>query len=176
MAKPKIEIFFSYAHADEALRNQLEKHLGSLKRQKRIITWYDRNIPPGTEWASEIDAHLKTAHIILLLVSSDFIDSQYCWSVELRKAIRRHNTGEACVIPIIVRPVNWKKTPFAKLQALPTDGKPISTWSDIDEALVNVAEGIQKAVDLQREKISTSAIKPTVSAFQRPSLPKKSST
>ena len=162
MAKPKIEIFFSYAHADEALRNQLERHLGSLKRQKRILTWYDRNIPPGTEWASEIDAHLKTAHIILLLISSDFIDSPYCWSVELKKAIKRHNAGEACVIPIIVRPVNWKKTPFAKLQALPTDGKPISTWSDIDEALVNVVEGIQRAVEAQREKSATSTSEPTI--------------
>ena len=160
MAKTKIEIFFSYAHADETLRNQLEKHLGSLKRQKRIIAWYDRNIPPGAEWASEIDAHLKTADIILLLISSDFIDSQYCWSVELRKAIQRHNAGEASVIPIIVRPVNWKKTPFAKLQALPTDGKPISTWLNIDEALLNVVEGIQKAVEVQREKISTSVPNP----------------
>src|SRR5450759_378449 len=144
VAKTKIEIFFSYAHADEVLRNRLEKHLGGLKRQKHIIAWYDRNIPPGAEWATEINTHLKTAHIILLLISPDFISSKYCWSVELRKAIQRHNAGEACVIPIIVRPVNWKKTPFAKLQALPTDGKPISTWSNIDEALVNVVEGIQR--------------------------------
>jgi len=168
VAKTNLEIFFSYAHADEALRNQLEKHLGSLKRQKRIITWYDRNIPPGGEWASEIGAHLKTAHIILLLISPDFIDSKYCWSTELKKAIQRHNAGEACVIPIIVRPADWKKTPFAKLQALPTNGKPISTWSNIDEALLNVVEGIQRAVDVQREKISISVSKPTIQASKVP--------
>ena len=152
MAKTKIEIFFSYAHADETWHNKLETHLSSLKRQKRIITWYDRNIPPGAEWASEIDAHLKTADIILLLISPDFISSDYCWSVELKEAIKRHNAGEACVIPIIVRPAVWSKTPFAKLQALPTDGKPVSTSPDIDEALVKVAKGIEKAVDAQREK------------------------
>ena len=173
MAKTKIEIFFSYAHADEAWRDQLEKHLGSLKRQKRIITWYDRNIPPGAEWASEIDAHLKTADIILLLISPDFISSDYCWSVELKKAIKRHNAGEACVIPIIVRPAVWNKTPFAKLQALPTDGKPISTWPDIDEALVNVAKGIEKAVDAQREKSTTRTSRATPQAA---SLPKKEPT
>ena len=152
MAKTKIEIFFSYAHTDEAWQKQLEKHLGGLKRQNRFIAWYDRNIPPGAKWASEINTHLKTAHIILLLISPDFIDSKYCWSVELRKAIKRHKAGEACVIPIIVRPADWKKTPFAKLQALPTDGKPISTWSNIDEALLNVVEGIRKAVEVKRKR------------------------
>jgi len=76
VAKTKIEVFFSYAHTDEVWRNQLDKHLSNLKRQNRIVAWYDGNIPPGAEWASEINAHLKTAHIILLLISSDFISSQ----------------------------------------------------------------------------------------------------
>ncbi len=153
----KLEVFFSYAHADEEWRDKLEKHLGGLKRQRRILTWHDRKILPGAEWAPEIGAHLSSADIILLLISSDFISSEYCWSVELKQAIKRHEAGNARVIPIIVRPVNWKKTPFARLQALPKDGKPVSTWSDIDEALLNVAEGVQNAVeDLRPETKSLS--------------------
>ena len=122
----RYEIFFSYAHQDEEWRIQLEKHLSSLKRRKLISGWHDRKIFPGQEWEAEIDTHLGTAPIILLLVSPDFIASNYCWSIELKKAIKRHNAGEACVIPIIIRPVNWKKTPFAKLQALPKDGIAVS--------------------------------------------------
>src|SRR6266700_303522 len=153
----KLEVFFSYAHADEEWRDKLEKHLGGLKRQRRILTWHDRKILPGAEWAPEIGAHLSSADIILLLISSDFISSEYCWSVELKQAIKRHEAGNARVIPIIVRPVNWKKTPFARLQALPKDGKPVSTWPDIDEALLNVAEGVQNAVeDLRPETKSLS--------------------
>ena len=158
----KLEVFFSYAHADEEWRDKLEKHLGGLKRQRRILTWHDRKILPGAEWAPEIGAHLSSADIILLLISSDFISSEYCWSVELKQAIKRHEAGNARVIPIIVRPVNWKKTPFARLQALPKDGKPVSTWPDIDEALLNVAEGVQNAVEDLRKKRSANASKPAV--------------
>ena len=158
----KLEVFFSYAHADEEWRDKPEKHLGSLKRQRRILTWHDRKILPGGEWAPEIGVHLSSADIILLLISSDFISSEYCWSVELKQAIRRHEAGDARVIPIIVRPVNWKKTPFARLQALPKDGKPVSTWSNIDEALLNVVEGIQKAVEDLRKKRPANPPKPAV--------------
>src|SRR5437588_8814842 len=166
----KLEVFFSYAHADEEWRDKLEKHLGGLKRQRRILTWHDRKILTGAEWAPEIAAHLNSADIILLLISSDFISSEYCWSVELKQAIKRHEAGNACVIPIIVRPVNWKKTPFARLQALPKDGKPVSTWSDIDEALLNVAEGIQNAVEDLRKKRLANASKP---AGTESKIPKK---
>ena len=166
----KLEVFFSYAHADEEWRDKLEKHLGSLKRQRRILTWHDRKILPGAEWASEIDTQLRTADIILLLVSPDFISSEYCWSVELRKAIRRHKAGEACVIPIIVRPVDWQNTPFAKLQALPADGKPISTSPNIDEALLQVAKGVRRAIEDLRKKRSANASSPAVT---QPEVPKK---
>jgi len=151
-----LEVFFSYAHADEYWRDQLERHLGSLKRQKRLITWHDRKILPGTEWAQEIDTRLSNADIIFLLISPDFISSDYCYCSELKKAIRRHNKGEAHVIPIIVRPVDWKGTPFAKLQALPNDAKPISTASNSDEALLQVAQHIRKLVEAQKKKRSTS--------------------
>src|SRR6266446_4956615 len=100
----KVEVFYSYAHEDEPFRKELETHLGTLRRQGLITQWHDRNIGAGTDWAQEINAHLNTAHIILLLISSDFIASEYCYSIEMTRAIERHKAGTARVIPIILRP------------------------------------------------------------------------
>src|SRR5438045_5413886 len=116
-----VEIFCCYAHKDEALLNKLKTHLTPLQREGLIDVWHDRNISAGTEWEREIGQHLNTARIILLLVSPDFIDSDYCYGVEMKRAMERHERGEARVIPVILRPVYWKKAPFGKLQALPTD-------------------------------------------------------
>jgi TIR domain len=139
----RISIFFSYAYEDEILREELEKHLGVLKRRGTIEVWSDRNISAGSDWATEINTHLNNADIILLLVSPAFITSDYCYSVEMQRAIERHARGEAYVLPIIIRPVDWHETPFAKLQVLPKDGKPVTRWSSMDEAFSNVAEGIR---------------------------------
>jgi tetratricopeptide (TPR) repeat protein len=144
---PTIEIFLCYAHEDEELRKGLEKQLRALKRQGLINTWHDRNISAGAEWEREIDKHLNTARIILLLVSPDFMDSDYCYGIEMRRAIERHEQGEACVIPVILRPVYWRGAPFGKLQALPKDAKPVTNryWHNLDEAFFDIAEGILKA-------------------------------
>ena len=143
-----IEIFYSYSHRDERLRGNLDKHLSSLMRQGLITAWYDRNINAGTEWKHEIDTHLNTAQIILLLVSPDFIASDYCYSIEMTRALERYDAKEAHVIPIILRPTDWKDTPLGKLQALPTDGKPITSrsWHSRDEAFFDVEIGIKKVV------------------------------
>jgi hypothetical protein len=142
-----IEIFFSYAHEDEDWRKKLEKSLRTLQRQGYIQGWHDRNILAGSEWKREIMTRLNTAPIILLLVSQDFIDSDFCWDIELQQAMQRHKDGTALVIPIIVRPADWQKTAFAQLQALPQDGKPLSTWPNEDEALLQVARGIRQVVE-----------------------------
>lgn len=143
-----IEIFYSYSHKDEKLRNRLEKHLSLLKHQRLIINWHDRMIDAGNEWQIEIDTHLNSAQIILLLVSPDFLASNYCYSNEMKRALERHDKGEACVIPVILRPCDWYDAPFGKLQALPTDGKPVTNrkWGNIDEAFVDVAKGIRNVV------------------------------
>ena len=103
-----VEVFFSYAHEDEVWRIELEKHLSMLQRKGFIAAWHDRKISAGMEWAREIDIHLQTSQIILLLISADFLASNYCWGVELQEAMRRHRAGTACVIPILIRPVDWK--------------------------------------------------------------------
>ncbi len=149
-----IEIFYSYAHEDERLRKKLETHLSLLKQEGLITGWYDREIRAGAEWAHEIEAHLNSAHIILLLVSPDFMASDYCYSVEMRRALERHDAKAARVIPIILRPTDWKKAPFNKLQVLPSNHRPITKWSDRDEAFLHVAQDIRKAVDELNARIA----------------------
>jgi hypothetical protein len=147
-------VFISYSHEDEEYRKQLKSHLSALERIGLITNWHDRMITAGSEWEGKIDDNLNQAGVILLLISSSFIDSKYCFDVELKQALQRHKDGESLVIPVIIRPVLCNDLPFAKLQFLPTDRKAVSTWSNIDEAWVNVAEGIKKAVQdfLARKK------------------------
>jgi TIR domain len=121
MSQPAIEIFFSYARKDELLRDELAKHLKPLRQEGIIRDWHDREIPPGAEWQNEIDRHLESAQIILLLISADFLASDYCYGFELKRALERHESNEACVIPVILRSCDWQKTKFGKLAALPTD-------------------------------------------------------
>lgn len=141
-----IEIFISYARKDQRLRDQLETHLSSLKREGLISTWYDRKIGGGEEWAGKINEHLTMAHIILLLVSPDFIASEYCNDVEVKRALERYAAGDAHVIPVILRRVDWESTPLGKLQALPRDAKPVTSWTNRDDAFFDVAQGIRRVV------------------------------
>ena len=139
-----LSVFVSYSHADEALKTELLKHLEPLRRLNLIDTWHDRQIKAGDDWDKNISANLESADIILLLISIDFINSKYCYDIELDRALEFHAAGKATVIPIIVRSCLWSHTPFAKLQALPKDAKAISTWPDRDEAFVSVAEGVRQ--------------------------------
>jgi len=145
-----ISIFYSYSHKDERLREKLEEHLALLKRQGVISVWHDRRIVAGTEWANQIGEHLESARIILLLVSSSFLASDYCYGKEMERALERHDKGEAKVFPTILRPCDWHGAPFAKLQALPKDAKAVTLWANRDEAFTNVAEGIRKALEAMR--------------------------
>src|SRR6266516_2618114 len=148
MSKPEpVTVFLSYAHEDEPLRKELEKHLSLLQRQGLVSTWQDRRIMAGTDWAREIDEHLKNASIILLLISADFLASDYCYGIEMQCALNRDKVSQARVIPIMVRPVNWKGAPFAHLQALPTDARAITIWNNRDEAWTNVAAGIRRVIE-----------------------------
>ena len=138
-------VFFSYSHADEALRDQLEKQLSLLKRQGIIDVWHDRRIGAGQEFAKEIDRHVETDDIILLLVSSDFLDSDYCYEKEMKRAIERHDAGEAIVIPVILRACEWHDAPFGKLNATPPNGLPVTQYPDRDQALLEVAKAVRAA-------------------------------
>jgi len=139
-------IFFSYSHKDEALRDELEVSLSMMKRQGLIQTVHDRRIVAGVDLNQAIDAYVEKADIILCLVSPDFIASDYCYSQEMARALERHRSAEAKVIPIILRHCDWKHTPLAELRGTPRDNKPVMAWSDRDEAWLNVTNDIREAV------------------------------
>lgn len=141
-----LEVFISYSQKDIRLRNELTKHLSNLRNQGIISDWHEGNITAGTEWKSQILNHLNTAQVILLLISADFMASDFCYSIEMKQAIARHDANQARVIPIILKPADWKGSPFEKLQALPTSNKPISTWKNRDEAFKDVVDGIREAI------------------------------
>jgi hypothetical protein len=125
----------------------LKISLAGLRRQGLIREWHDREIIPGEEWEESIDENLATAEIILPLVSPSFINSDYAFEKEMKRALERHERGEARVIPVIVRPTDWEWSPLAKLQALPKNAKPITTWPNADEAWLDVVRGIRKAIE-----------------------------
>lgn len=148
-----LSIFYSYAHADAKQRLKLDKHLAPLKRLGVIADWYDNDILPGDVWTEEIAEKLKSADIVLLLVSPDFVASKYCYEIELEEAMKRQKDGKAVVLPIIVRSTHaWTKLPFGRLKALPADGKAIPKWKPQDDGWVGVAEGVERAAEALRAR------------------------
>src|SRR6266851_458729 len=144
--KQEIKLFYCYAHEDKPLRDELEKHLSWLKRRYQLTNWHDREILPGEEWEQAIDTHLNTAHLILLLISPDFMASDYCYSKEMKRALERHQAGTCRVVPILLRPTYWEGAPFSHLQLLPTDARPITRWPDRDEAFQDVVGEINRTI------------------------------
>jgi hypothetical protein len=142
-----VGLFYSYSHKDEPLRDELEEALALLKRQGLISGWHDRQILAGQEWADKIDEHLESARVVLLLVSPSFLASDYCYDIEMKRALERHEKGEAVVIPVIVRPCDWKTGPFARLAALPSDWRAVTSWANKDKAWTDDARGIRRAVE-----------------------------
>ncbi len=145
MSSP-IDVFISYAHDDDKLRAELGKHLSTLRREGAISDWHDRLIAAGQDWRGAIDVHLDAARIVLVLVSADFLASDYAYDVEMKRALERHERGEALLIPIIVRPCDWVHSPLGKLQVLPKDGNPVVLWGNHDLAWSDVVKGIRAAI------------------------------
>jgi hypothetical protein len=154
-----ISIFISYSHRDDELRQELDNHLSDLRRQGMISVWYDRRIVPGEEWERAIAENLEAADIILLLVSSDFIASDYCYKIEMERAVERHDAGEAVVIPVILRSCVWQGAPFGKIQALPRDAKPVTSAANRDEAFTDVVTGVHRAVEKLRSRRANTGAK-----------------
>ncbi|MHB8390159.1 MAG: TIR domain-containing protein [Acidobacteriaceae bacterium] len=139
-------IFISYSHKDDSFRQELENHLSTMKRNGHIDVWSDRRIAPGQEWKGEIDENLEKSDLVLLLVSSDFVASDYCYDVELKRALEMHDQCQATVVPVIIRHCDWHEAPFGKLQALPEEAKPISSWDDKDKAWLSVVTGLKTKI------------------------------
>src|SRR5262249_16181234 len=132
---------------DKSLLEDLELHLNGLKRQGLISIWHDYQIPVGADKARAIDERLERASVVLLLVSPDFLALDHCYEIEMQRAIERHEAGLARVVPIIIRSCDWNHAPFAKLQSLPLDGKPVTIWENRDLAWTDVVAGIRRAIE-----------------------------
>lgn len=155
-----IELFFSYAHEDEALRNELEVHLAMLKRSGLLRTWHDRRITAGKNLAHEISQHLESADVVLLLLSPYFLASDYCYEIEAERAIQRHEDGSAVVIPVILQPCDWLESPFRMLRATPHDGKPVAKFPNFHDAFLQIAQDIRAAA-VQLGKTEAASQPPT---------------
>jgi hypothetical protein len=142
-----VSVFLSSLDEDEPLLRRLETHLSVLKREGVISTWSNRQIVAGTDRSWQIDQRLEQASLILLLVSADFLASDYCYEREMQRALQRHEAGQALLIPIIIRPCDWKHAPFAHMQVLPTTAKAITMWENLDAAWDDVVQGIRKALE-----------------------------
>lgn len=145
-------VFYSYAPEDESLQQKLENHLAILQRQKVIHSWQKRQIIPGDDWTATVDRYLKKVDVILLLVSPDYIASDYCYGIEMQRALELHEAHQAHVIPILLRPVEWKGTPFAHLHPLPRNAKPITLWRNRDQALANITSELRDVLQQFSEK------------------------
>lgn len=165
-------VFFSYSHKDEVLRDRLEVALSTLKRQGLIEGWHDRRIVVGDGLDGRISEQMERAEVILLLVSPDFIASDYCYDVEVRRAMERHEAGSARVIPVILRPCDWHPMPFGKLLAAPKDGKPVTTWPDEDTAMLDVSVSVRNA--LRTPAVLRAPTQPVGSEARSPAAPRSS--
>jgi HEAT repeat protein/energy-coupling factor transporter ATP-binding protein EcfA2 len=157
---PSVRLFLSYAPEDEPLRAQLDRHLRLLQHQGLISTWHNRQILAGSDQAGEINEQLNTASIILLLVSSDFLASDYCYGVEMQRAFERAGQNEAYVIPVLLRPVDWHDAPFRDLPSLPGKNKPVTSWPNPDEAFYEIAAGIRAAAKQIRNAVDRHHLPP----------------
>jgi len=141
-----ISLFISYSHQDEELRNELEKHLAVLLREGIIDVWHDRRIIPGDDFEGKISAQLESANVVLLLLSADFLHSNYCYDIEMGRALERDAEGAARVIPVILRPCDWQHSPLGKLLATPTDGKPVIEHTSLDRGFMEVVNAVREAI------------------------------
>lgn len=139
-------VFVSYSHKDDRYRDELDKALVQLQRNGQISIWYDRKIQAGQKWDQEIDRNLETANIVLLLVSRDFLASDYASGREMRRALERNESGSATVVPIILRACDWQNSPLGELQALPKEGRPVLSWFNRDNAWLDVTQGLRRLI------------------------------
>lgn len=180
-SRREVRIFVSYSHVDSAIRDKLEVHLAALKRDG-VVTWYDGDMQAGDALDREISRALRRSHLFVALLSPDYLASNYCWKLEYQRAMGRRARGTLRVAAVVVRPCDWKATTAAGFKLLPTDGKPVSRWRSQDQALLDVTQGIRKAVQaIRKEASAQEALSPRARAAKvgspagAPARPKRGS-
>lgn len=143
-----LKVFVSYSHVDDEHKNDLLAHLDPLRRIGLISVWHDGKLVAGDDWGKEIAEQIDAADVVLLLVSANFLMSDFCYSDEMKRAVQRHMARECVVVPVILRPCDWKHAEFAisEIQALPKNAKPVTIWQNRDEAFMSVAEGLKPLI------------------------------
>jgi uncharacterized membrane protein len=155
-----LEVFCCYAREDQEMLEHLKKHLMPLQRSGQITVWSDTNLNAGVVWEKELHQHLESADIILLLISPDFMASDYCYSSEMGRAIERHNESSACVIPVLLRSTFWDNAPFATLQMVPTNAKYVTSWPDRDEAFHDITRHVNRVISELQKESRLNAVQP----------------
>jgi TPR repeat protein len=140
---PSLKVFIVYARKDSRLLQDLRAHLSLLRRQQLIADWHDRDIDAGDDWRTEISEHLEAADVVLLLISAHFLASDYCFEIEMKRAVERHEQGSVVIVPVALRPCDWTSLPIADFQGLPTDLRPVTSWPDRHAAWADVARGLR---------------------------------
>ncbi len=146
-----VKLFVSYAEKDRQFSEDFNTHLAVLRRAGQLDNWTNNHIMPGANWDDEIKQQLQESDIVVLLVSADFIASDYINDVIVHNSIEQHKKGEIIIIPVIVRPCDFQSLPISKFQALPRNAKPISRWEDQDEAWAEVIDQVRKVVGAIQE-------------------------
>ncbi len=145
-----VTIFFSYATSsstDKRWFNRLMTHLSMLRREHLIDRWYDSAISAGSSVVQTLQAYLQAADVIVLLLSAEFLASERCYELEMRLALERGRAGNARLIPVILSPTEWETLPLDGCQPLPANGATLSSSRNKEEALLEVALGIRRAVE-----------------------------
>jgi hypothetical protein len=161
-----MKAFISYSHHDESALDRLHTHLAMLRREGRIVDWFDREILAGAVLDKEITEQLETCDLFLPLVSPDFLASNYCYETEMTRALERHDEGEVRVVPIIIEPCDWTASPLRKLKALPKDGKPIAEWTNQNTAFLDVVTELRRIVS--EDQVESSSATPSPSEVPMP--------
>ena len=145
VGKGPLRLFLSYAHEDRNILEELRKHLAPLRHEQVVTDWYDRELVPGQSWNHRIQEQLESSHLVLVIVTADFVASDYAYGQELNRALELHDTGLLRLIPVIARNCLWQNLPLARIQVLPEGAVPISRWQDRDDAYVSVVTGVERA-------------------------------
>ncbi|WP_197279475.1 toll/interleukin-1 receptor domain-containing protein [Devosia sp. A16] len=143
----KIKLFLSYSHKDIAIAERLLQHLEPLRRMGILESWNFRELKPGDEWDKKIKTELSQSEVIVMLISVDFINSSYISDIEVETALGKHRDNSAVIIPVLARNCLWKTSPLGELQALPQGLKAMISWTDLDDACVDVVNGIRTIVE-----------------------------
>ena len=141
-----IKAFISYSHADERGLERLHKHLAMLRREGSLDAWFDHAILPGTNLGQVIRDELDSSDLFLALVSPDYLASNYCYEEEFSYVLDRARSGDIRIVPIILEPCDWLSSPLSEFLALPKDGKPISEWTNANNAYLDVVTGLRRFV------------------------------